>query len=72
MENKMSELRKIGLSYDGEESEASAKKIIFTLFPDWEHDDGEVKFKTFTEGITNTVRCIILIFSTTYLTWIRC
>ncbi|KAL9117117.1 MAG: hypothetical protein Q9187_006349 [Circinaria calcarea] len=51
----MSEVRRIELSYNGEESEASAKKIIFTLFPDWENDDGEVKFKTFTEGITNTM-----------------
>ena len=62
----MSELRKLELSYNGVDSVASAKKLIFALFPDWETDDGEIKIKTFTEGITNTVRSIAPIRSNAY------
>ena len=50
------DIRQIQLSYDTAESDASARKLIFALLPDWEHDEGEVKLIRFTDGITNTVR----------------
>lgn len=51
------ELRKLDLTYDASESDASAKRLIYTLFPEWEKLPGELVFKHFTEGITNTVGC---------------
>ena len=50
------DIRQIQLSYDTADSDVSARKLIFALFPDWEHDEGEVELIRFTEGITNTVR----------------
>ena len=49
-------LRHIPCSFNNADCQASALRLIFTLFPDWEHEEGEVKFTRFTDGITNTVR----------------
>ena len=44
------------LSHNSADSQASALRLILTLFPDWETADGKVEFIRFKEGITNTVR----------------
>lgn len=49
-------VRHIDLCYDHSDSERSALRLIYTLCPDWEHDEGPVELIPFTEGITNTVR----------------
>jgi len=49
-------VRHIDLCYDHTDSERSALRLIYTLCPDWEHDEGPVELIPFTEGITNTVR----------------
>ena len=43
------------LSHNSADSQASALRLILTLFPDWETADGKVEFIRFKEGITNTV-----------------
>lgn len=48
-------LRHIPLSYNNADSHTSALRLILTLFPDWEHDDGKIEFIRFTDGITNTL-----------------
>ena len=48
-------IRHIPLSYDNTNSEASALRLVLTLFPDWEHAAGHIEFERFTDGITNTV-----------------
>ncbi|KAI4742845.1 kinase-like protein [Aureobasidium sp. EXF-12298] len=48
-------VRHIDLCYDHTDSEASALRLIYTLCPDWEHDEGPVELIPFTEGITNTL-----------------
>ena len=50
-----SNLRHIPLSYNNADSQGSALRLLFTLFPEWEHAEGEIKFIRFTDGITNTV-----------------
>lgn len=52
------ELRHVPLSYNSAESERSASRLIFALFPEWEHAEGELEFVRFTDGITNTVRTL--------------
>ncbi|CAD0096663.1 unnamed protein product [Aureobasidium vineae] len=47
-------VRHIDLCYDHTDSERSALRLIYTLCPDWEHDEGPVELIPFTEGITNT------------------
>lgn len=49
-------LRHIPLSYNNADSQASALRLVLTLFPDWEHTEGKVEFIRFKDGITNTVR----------------
>ena len=49
-------LRHIPCSFTNADHQNSALRLIFTLFPEWEHEEGEVKFTRFTDGITNTVR----------------
>ena len=46
----------ISLSYNNADSQASAIRLMLTLFPDWEHGEGPIEFIRFTDGITNTVR----------------
>jgi len=49
------DLQHIALSYNNAESEATALKLVFALYPHWQHQEGEVEFVRFTDGITNTV-----------------
>ena len=48
-------VRHIPLSYSNAESQTSALRLVLTLFPKWEHEEGKVEFIRFTDGITNTV-----------------
>lgn len=48
-------VRHIHLSYNPADLHTSALRLILTLFPDWEHAEGNVEFVRFTDGITNTV-----------------
>lgn len=61
-------VRHLDLTYDPCDSDASASRLLHTLFPEWERSEGSVEFVRFTDGITNTVspfaRCIP--FHTTY------
>jgi len=43
------------LSYDVENSQPSALKLILTLIPEWAEGDSRVEFVKFTDGITNTL-----------------
>lgn len=49
------EIPVIDLSYDPENSEISALRLVTALRPDWADPDAKVEFKRFTEGITNTL-----------------
>lgn len=49
-------LRYIPLSYSPADSQATALRLILTLFPDWEGPENKIEFVRFTDGITNTVR----------------
>ncbi|KAI4288018.1 MAG: hypothetical protein L6R35_002723 [Caloplaca aegaea] len=46
--------RKLPLSHNSADSQASALRLVLTLFPDWEKADGQIEFIRFKEGITNT------------------
>lgn len=35
-------------------------RLVLSLFPQWQHEEGKVEFIRFTDGITNTVRFPIL------------
>ena len=48
-------LRHLSHSFSNADYQASALRLIFALFPDWERDEGEIKLTRFTDGITNTV-----------------
>jgi ethanolamine kinase len=48
-------LRYIPLSHNSADSQASALRLLFALFPDWETSEGKVELVRFTDGITNTV-----------------
>ena len=52
----VTKIRHIPLSYSNAESQTSALRLVLTLFPEWEYDEGKVEFIRFTDGITNTVR----------------
>ncbi|MCJ1254307.1 hypothetical protein MMC24_002122 [Lignoscripta atroalba] len=47
--------RHIPLSHNSTDSQASALRLILTIFPDWEHTEGDIEFNRFTDGITNTL-----------------
>ncbi|KAI4198813.1 MAG: hypothetical protein LQ350_005054 [Teloschistes chrysophthalmus] len=47
--------RRLPLSHNSADSQASALRLVLTLFPDWEDTDGSVEFIRFKEGITNTL-----------------
>lgn len=53
-------LRYIPLSYSPADSQATALRLILTLFPDWEGPENKIEFVRFTDGITNTVRLSVL------------
>lgn len=48
-----SDVRFIPLSYNNNDSQSSALRLILTLLPEWEH--GKIEFVRFTDGITNTL-----------------
>ncbi|KAG5983262.1 hypothetical protein E4U55_000405 [Claviceps digitariae] len=48
-------VRFIPLSYDNNDSQNSAMKLITTLFPHWAADEAHIDFVRFTDGITNTL-----------------
>ncbi|OLN92881.1 Ethanolamine kinase 1 [Colletotrichum chlorophyti] len=48
-------VRSLPLSYDSEDSEQSATRLILTVRPDWAADDSHIEFVRFTDGITNTL-----------------
>ncbi|KAJ5243103.1 uncharacterized protein N7469_001430 [Penicillium citrinum] len=52
-------LRYIPLSYSPADSQATALRLILTLFPDWEGPENKIEFVRFTDGITNTLLKII-------------
>ena len=49
------DVRHINLFYNPSDSEASALRLVFAVLPNWQHEDGEVEFIQFKEGITNTL-----------------
>ncbi|KAL8695825.1 MAG: hypothetical protein Q9224_003131 [Gallowayella concinna] len=53
--NDRSNSQKLPLSHNSADSQASALRLVLTLFPDWEHTEGKVEFIRFKEGITNTL-----------------
>ncbi|KAL9597264.1 MAG: hypothetical protein Q9219_005245 [cf. Caloplaca sp. 3 TL-2023] len=53
--NDKAEFRKLPLSHNSADSQASALRLVLTLFPDWEKADGRIEFIRFKEGITNTL-----------------
>lgn len=48
-------VRFIPLTYDSQDSQNSALKLIYTLLPEWTSEDSNVEFVRFTDGITNTL-----------------
>ncbi|KAI9661477.1 MAG: hypothetical protein M1831_002999 [Alyxoria varia] len=46
---------KISLSYSPEDSEQTARSLIFALYPEWKTSPGSVEFVRFKDGITNTL-----------------
>ncbi|KAL9593334.1 MAG: hypothetical protein Q9179_005943 [Wetmoreana sp. 5 TL-2023] len=53
--NADSEIRKLPLSHSNADSQASALRLVLTLFPEWETGHGKIEFVRFKEGITNTL-----------------
>lgn len=49
------ELRYIPLSYNAADSQTSALRLVLSLHPEWEHEEGKIEFIRFKDGITNTV-----------------
>ena len=47
--------RHLSLRYNNADSQSSALRLVFSLFPEWEHSEGKVEFIRFKDGITNTV-----------------
>ncbi|KAK2611057.1 hypothetical protein N8I77_004436 [Diaporthe amygdali] len=48
-------VRFISQTYDGSDSENSARQLILALRPDWSSGDSNIEFVRFTDGITNTL-----------------
>lgn len=48
-------IRYIPLAYLSEDSEATARRLVLAIRPDWESADSNVEFVRFTDGITNTL-----------------
>ncbi|RFU72613.1 kinase-like domain [Trichoderma arundinaceum] len=48
-------VRFLPITYDNSDSQASALRLILSLFPQWASDDSKVDFIRFTDGITNTL-----------------
>jgi len=45
----------IPLTYDHNDSDTSARRLVETLHPEWQRSDGDIQFVRFTDGITNTL-----------------
>lgn len=52
-------VRLLPLSYDGHNSEESARQLIYAILPEWNSPDANVKFVKCTDGITNTLLKVI-------------
>lgn len=52
-----SKVRFIPLTYNGEESQTSALRLVLALRPEWE--GGKIEFVRFTDGITNTLLKVV-------------
>ncbi|KUI66220.1 putative ethanolamine kinase [Cytospora mali] len=48
-------VRFIAQSYDSSDSDASARRLILALRPEWSSEDSNLEFVRFTDGITNTL-----------------
>ncbi|KAI9655331.1 MAG: hypothetical protein M1821_005478 [Bathelium mastoideum] len=48
-------VKHIPLSFDNTKAEATATKLAFALFPEWEQSEGGLQFTRFTDGITNNL-----------------
>ena len=48
-------VQQISLSYNTADAEASALRLVLSLFPEWDHQAGKIEFIRFTDGITNTL-----------------
>lgn len=48
-------VRFIPQTYDGSDSENSARQLILALRPEWSSEDSDIEFVRFTDGITNTL-----------------
>ncbi|POS73611.1 ethanolamine kinase [Diaporthe helianthi] len=48
-------VRFISQTYDGSDSENSARQLILSLRPEWSSDDSNIELVRFTDGITNTL-----------------
>lgn len=61
---KMEELPMLPLSYSPANSDASAAKLVYTLIPEWNPAMGGrgITIVRFTDGITNTVCCLLFLF----------
>ncbi|KAL9121831.1 MAG: hypothetical protein Q9187_001606 [Circinaria calcarea] len=53
--NPSESVRHLSLTYNNADSQSSALRLVFSLFPEWEHSEGNVEFIRFTDGITNTL-----------------
>lgn len=51
----ISKASKLPLSHNSADSQASALRLVLTLFPEWEKEEGKIEFIRFKEGITNTL-----------------
>ncbi|KAI8959929.1 ethanolamine kinase [Daldinia sp. FL1419] len=51
----LGQLRHIPISYDSENSDASARELILALRPEWSGPDSNIEFIPFKDGITNTL-----------------
>lgn len=50
-----SHVRFVSSSYDSQESEQSATRLILAVRPDWAGEGSKIEFVRFTDGITNTL-----------------
>lgn len=62
---KMEQLPVLPLSYSPANSDGSATKLVYTLLPEWNPAKGGrgITIVRFTDGITNTVCCLFILFS---------
>lgn len=58
-ERKDPEIPSIPLIYDKDDSEPSALRLLYALYPEWEALPGKVRIKQFTGGVMNTVRFVL-------------